>query len=143
MTAATVQPTPAPVKAPTTPLGPCPHCGGSRLRCCEFGADKPPERSLQQRLDALERANKIRTYRKDLKKDVKRGERLVPDILLEPDDELATMKIEKLLIAMPKIGRIKANRMLTRMRISPSKTVGGLSERQRCELVSMLGPARL
>ena len=35
---------------------------------------------------------------------------------------------------LPKIGPAKANRYLTHYRIAPSKTVGGLSERQRHEL---------
>jgi hypothetical protein len=33
---------------------------------------------------------------------------------------------------------VKVNKILTHCRISPSKTIGGLSERQRAELVSML-----
>jgi hypothetical protein len=33
---------------------------------------------------------------------------------------------------------VKVNRILTQCRISPSKTIGGLSERQRSELVSYL-----
>ena len=42
------------------------------------------------------------------------------------------------LLAVPKYGRVKVNRILTHCRISPSKTIGGLSERQRNELVSYL-----
>jgi hypothetical protein len=42
------------------------------------------------------------------------------------------------LLAVPKYGRVKVNRILTQCRISPSKTVGGLSERQRNELISFL-----
>jgi hypothetical protein len=33
---------------------------------------------------------------------------------------------------------VKANKVLQQCRISPSKTIGGLSERQRDELVSLL-----
>jgi hypothetical protein len=33
---------------------------------------------------------------------------------------------------------VKANKVLQQCRISPSKTIGGLSERQRSELVSLL-----
>jgi hypothetical protein len=33
---------------------------------------------------------------------------------------------------------VKANKILQQCRISPSKTIGGLSERQRTELVSLL-----
>ena len=43
-----------------------------------------------------------------------------------------------MLLAVPKYGRVKVNKVLLQCRISPSKTIGGLSQRQRTELVSML-----
>jgi hypothetical protein len=43
-----------------------------------------------------------------------------------------------MLLAVPKIGRVKVNRLLAVARISPSKTIGGLSERQRTELIEPL-----
>jgi hypothetical protein len=43
-----------------------------------------------------------------------------------------------LLLAVPKYGRVKVNKILSQCRISPSKTLGGLSERQRGELVTLL-----
>jgi hypothetical protein len=43
-----------------------------------------------------------------------------------------------MLLAVPKYGRVKVNKVLQQCRISPSKTIGGLSQRQRTELVSML-----
>ena len=48
------------------------------------------------------------------------------------------MVIFDMLLAVPKYGRVKTNRILTQCRISPSKTIGGLSERQRTELVGLL-----
>lgn len=97
-----------------------------------------PHRSLRQRREALARANEIRSHRATLKREVKTGRRAVPAILLDPHTEVETMKVFDLLVAMPKIGRVKANKVLQVTRISPSKTVGGLSERQRRELVSLL-----
>ena len=47
-----------------------------------------------------------------------------------------TAKVFDMLLAVPKYGRVKTNRILNQCRISPSKTIGGLSERQRAELVS-------
>ena len=58
--------------------------------------------------------------------------------LVEGSEWLATAKVFDLLLAVPKYGRVKVNRILTQCRISPSKTIGGLSERQRNELVSYL-----
>ena len=59
-------------------------------------------------------------------------------LLLDPPEYLLTAKVFDLLLAVPKYGRVKVNRILTHCRISPSKTIGGLSERQRNELVSFL-----
>ena len=42
-----------------------------------------------------------------------------------------------ILMAVPKFGRVKAARFLNQARISQAKTVGGLSERQRSELVGL------
>ena len=95
-----------------------------------------PERSLTQRIDALQRANDIRTRRAQLKRDLKGGRAQIQGLLLSPPEYLATAKVFDLLLAVPKYGRVKVNRILTQCRISPSKTIGGLSERQRNELVS-------
>lgn len=97
-----------------------------------------PERSLEQRLDALAKANVIRTYRAGVKRDVKAGRKLVANIVEDPDPRLETMRIYELLIAQPKRGRVKVNRALSRVGISPSKTLGGLSPRQRRELAGYL-----
>jgi hypothetical protein len=97
-----------------------------------------PERSLMQRMEALQRANEIRTRRAQLKRDLKAGRQLIQELLLEPPDYLQTAKVLDLLLAVPKYGRVKANKILSQCRISPSKTLGGLSERQRGELVALM-----
>jgi len=97
-----------------------------------------PERSLIQRLDALERANEVRTKRAKLKRDLKGGRESIHTLLLDPPDFVETAKVFDMLLAVPKYGRVKVNKVLAQCRISPSKTIGGLSQRQRDELVSLL-----
>ena len=97
-----------------------------------------PERTFVQRMEALQRANDIRTRRAQLKRDLKAGRVSIHDLLLEPPEFLETAKVFDMLLAVPKYGRVKVNRVLVQCRISPSKTIGGLSERQRGELVSYL-----
>jgi hypothetical protein len=97
-----------------------------------------PERSLDQRMEALKRANDIRTARAKLKKDLKANRASIHAILLDPPEYVLTAKVFDMLLAVPKYGRVKTNRILNQCRISPSKTIGGLSERQRTELVSLL-----
>jgi hypothetical protein len=98
----------------------------------------PPTRSLEQRKKALGKANEVRTKRAALKKQLKTRQTTLVDVLVAPPEWLATMKIVDLLLAVPKIGRTKANKALAQLRISPSKTVGGMSNRQRAELLARL-----
>jgi hypothetical protein len=97
-----------------------------------------PERSLVQRMEALQRANDIRSRRAQLKRDLKAGRTPIHELLLNPPDYVQTAKVFDLLLAVPKYGRVKVNKILGQCRISPSKTLGGLSERQRGELVALL-----
>lgn len=97
-----------------------------------------PERSLVQRMEALQRANDIRSRRAQLKRDLKAGRTSIADLLLDPPEYVMTAKVFDLLLAVPKYGRVKVTKILSLCRISPSKTLGGLSERQRGELVALL-----
>lgn len=102
------------------------------------GQPEAPERSHDQRMEALRQANGIRTARAQLKRDLKAGRVTIQDLLDEPPEYVMTAKVFDVLLAVPKYGRVKANRVLNQCRISPAKTIGGLSERQRGELVSLL-----
>jgi hypothetical protein len=97
-----------------------------------------PVRSPDQRMEALKRANDIRVRRAKLKKDLKLGRVRIDSILSSPPDFVATAKVFDMLMAVPKFGRVKATRFLNQARISQSKTVGGLSDRQRSELIALL-----
>jgi hypothetical protein len=96
-----------------------------------------PLRSPDQRMEALKRANDIRVRRAQLKKDLKLGGISIDAILRDPPDYVSTAKVFDILMAVPKFGRVKATRYLNQARISQSKTVGGLSERQRTELIGL------
>ena len=80
-----------------------------------------PERSADQRTDALNGATEIRTRRAQLKRHLKAGRTSITTLLLDPPAWLQTAK------------------MLDSCRISPSKTLGGLTDRQRSEIAARLG----
>jgi hypothetical protein len=103
-----------------------------------FRPQPVPERSLQQRMDALQKGNEIRVQRAQLKRDIKACRVSVHDVLLEPPVWAETMKVGDLLIAVPKVGRVKVNKLLVQARVSHSKTLGGLTDRQRAEIASMV-----
>lgn len=100
-----------------------------------------PARTLEQRLTALAEANRIRTHRANLKRDIRAGRRSFLTALASPEPELKSMKVMELMLAIPKVGGVKVNKVLYRAAVSPSKTLGGLSDRQRLEIARLLGSA--
>jgi hypothetical protein len=97
-----------------------------------------PERSLDQRIDALSRANEVRALRAQLKRELKARRVSIGALLLDPPPYLQTAKVFDMVLALPKVGRVKATKILQSCQVSPSKTFGGLSERQRAELAARL-----
>ena len=97
-----------------------------------------PERSESQRHEALAQANWVRTQRAALKADLKRGAVSIKALIADPPPYLAAAKLTELLLALPGYGPVKVTRLLGRCRVSPTKTIGGLSARQREELIAAL-----
>jgi hypothetical protein len=106
--------------------------------------------ALQQRMDALAHANVIRSRRAQLKRDLKDQRVSIHDVLTDPPEWVGTMKVLDLLLAVPRLGPWHASKILNRTGISATKvvgsissrTVGGMSERQRSELLAALAPYR-
>lgn len=88
-----------------------------------------PTRSLTQRRDALAQANAIRVQRAKWKRDLKARRVSVAFLLKDPPRCIETMKVIDLLISVPQYGSVRA------CQVSPVKTVGGLTDRQRRELI--------
>lgn len=97
-----------------------------------------PERSLAQRQEALSNANAIRSSRAELKREIGAGRVSAAVVLANPPEWTAKMDVYDVLRAIPQWGRVRVSRLMTECRVAPSKTVGGLTERQRGELVAAL-----
>jgi hypothetical protein len=95
-----------------------------------------PARSVDQRLEALRKANTIRTDRSQLKRDLAAGRVQIVDILARPPEFAETERVSVLLRAVPGYGSARVSRLLTKTRISDSKRLAGLTERQRAELIN-------
>ena len=96
-----------------------------------------PGRSREQRLRALEQANEIRTARAKLKRELASGKIELVQILADPPACVRTARIRDVLMVVPKIGSVRAGRILAQCRIAHSKTLGGLTDRQRGELINL------
>jgi hypothetical protein len=96
-----------------------------------------PGRSREQRLRALEQANEVRTARAKLKKELASGKIELVQILADPPACVRTARVREVLLAVPKIGPVRAGRILAQCGIAHSKTLGGLTDRQRGELIDL------
>jgi hypothetical protein len=101
-------------------------------------------RQLDRRLTALSKANEIRSARARLKQQLHDGEARLEQILASPPQCVSTAKVLDLLLAVPNIGPARADRLLASARVSQTKVIGALTERQRVHLIDLLRnrPAR-
>lgn len=95
----------------------------------------PPDRTIDQRLTALRHANDTRFKRAAMKIRLKAGEENLVSLIAQPPPYASTMAVFDLLKATPKIGKVKATRLLIDCSVAPSKTLGGLTSRQRAMLI--------
>lgn len=95
-------------------------------------------RTPEERLAALERANEIRVARARLKRAIGAGGIDAIATLRQPPDFAAGMRVRDLLQAIPTVGEVKAKRLMNRAAVAYSKTLGGLTGRQRGALVALL-----
>ncbi len=115
-------------------------CGVAlRIGCVSAGKARAgvPGRSREQRLGALQQANEIRLARAKLKKDLASGKLELAQILAEPPECVRTARLRELLLVLPKIGSVKAGRILAQCGIAHSKTLAGLTDRQRADLLTL------
>jgi hypothetical protein len=108
------------------------------MSCPSILPGEIPKRSLRQRQEALAQANRTRVQRALLKADLKRGNRSLADLLADPPAYLASAKLLEVIMALPRYGPMRTTGLLERCHVSPRKTVGGLTERQRRELLRAL-----
>ena len=100
---------------------------------------RAPERTSQERLSALEEANRVRFARADAKRELKSGELDIYDLLMDPSEELKGAKVEEMLLAMRGMGRVKVVRVMREAGVSRAKTLVGLTHGQRDRLIRALG----
>jgi hypothetical protein len=92
-----------------------------------------------QYMRALERANKVRLARAELKRRVATGEIDVAQVLLECPWEATNMAVADLLVSQRRWGQTRCRKFLAQLQISEKKTIGSLTDRQRQTLAAMLG----
>ena len=92
-----------------------------------------PPLTPEQRAAALEKAAAARRARAALKVRLKTSGTSLADVLAdgEKDDVIGKMKVVAVLESMPGVGKVKAQRIMETLDISPSRRVRGLGAKQR------------
>ncbi len=91
-----------------------------------------------QHMRALERANKVRLARAELKRRVAGGEIGVAEVILDCPWEADSMAVADLLMSQRRWGQTRCRKFLAQIPMSEQKTVGSMTERQRRTLAVML-----
>ena len=91
-----------------------------------------------QHMRALERANKVRLARAELKRRVAGGETSVAEVILDCPWEAESMAVADLLTSQRRWGQTRCRKFLAQLPMSEQKTVGSMTERQRRTLAAML-----
>ena len=92
-----------------------------------------PNLTPEQRAAALEKAAEARRARAALKVRLKSSGTTLADVLAsgDSDDVVGKMKVVAVLESMPGVGKVRAQQIMERLEISPSRRVRGLGVKQR------------
>jgi len=91
-----------------------------------------------QYMRALERANKVRLARAELKRRISTAEIDITDVLIDCPWEAESMAVADLLLSQRRWGQTRCRKFLAQLPMSEKKTLGSLTDRQRQTLVAML-----
>ena len=85
----------------------------------------------------VERSSSDQDAKAELKERLKRGGTDLQQVLkdAETDEILGKMKVSALLEALPKVGKVKAQEIMTELEIAPTRRLRGLGDRQRKALL--------
>lgn len=98
----------------------------------------PGPKAMPQRLKALERANRVRLARAELKRRVAAGELRAAEVILAMRWETGSMPVAELLTSQRRWGVERSRRCLGLLHIPENKHIGTMTERQRHALAAAL-----
>ncbi len=97
-----------------------------------------PTLTPEQRATALARAAQVRKARAEIKAKLKSGTLTLSQVLEQATGDVVVdkLKVSALLESLPKVGRVKAQELMEKLDIAPTRRVGGLGQRQRQALIA-------
>ena len=91
-----------------------------------------------QHLRALERANRVRLARAELKRRVARQQTTAAEVVLTCPWEAESMELSDLLMSQRRWGRARCRRLLLSLGLPENKQIATLTDRQRRALAAVL-----
>jgi hypothetical protein len=103
-----------------------------------------PPLSDEQRSQARNAATEARRRRAEVKQTLRTGERSLADVLAQADsdDVIAHAKVFDVLKSLPRVGAVRAGRVMERLDIAPNRRLRGLGRHQVAALVAEFGGQR-
>ncbi len=95
-----------------------------------------------QRLHALERANRVRSARAQLKRRIAADELTAAEVILSSRWEIASMTIGELLVSQRHWGEVRSRQFLGRLGVGEGKIIGSMTMRQRVASAALLTRGR-
>ena len=97
-----------------------------------------PPLSDEQRQQARTAATEARRRRAEIKQSLRSGERTLAEVLeqAEQDDVIAHTKVVDVLKSLPRVGAVRAARVMERLDIAANRRLRGLGKHQTAALVA-------
>ena len=99
----------------------------------------PPHLTDEQRSAALAKAAEVRTARAAVKARLKNHSMTLKDVLASDDPLIRGIKVLSVLESLPKVGKVKARRLMDDIGIAHNRKIQGLGSQQRASLLEELG----
>ena len=97
-----------------------------------------PPLSDEQRQQARHAATEARRRRAEIKQTLRSGERNLAEVLdlAENDDVIAHAKVVDVLKALPRVGAVRATKVMQRLDIASNRRLRGLGKHQTAALIA-------
>lgn len=95
-----------------------------------------PQLTLEEKKDALKKAQEVRSKRASIRQNLKSGTTTLRDVLTNiNNDVVLKMKVTYLLESLPRIGKVKTRKIMGDIGIHETRRVQGLGLRQKQALI--------
>lgn len=98
-----------------------------------------PKLTPEEKKAALKKAQEVRSKRAEVRRSLKQGNLTLDSVLVDkPDNTISRMRVAYLLESLPRVGRVKAQKLMEEVGIHEARRVQGLGSRQKEALLARL-----